>query len=81
MGERKRIAVKILDDMGIESLRTVDVTETMSQTIDHLIINGPYDKPKKYWLYDSETRLFKLVDGRRPAGYLEASEKKGSISL
>jgi type III restriction enzyme len=49
----------------------------MSQTIDHLIINGPYDKPKKYWLYDRETRLFKLVDGRRPAGYLEASEKKG----
>ena len=50
----------------------------MSQTIqDHLIINGPYDKPKKYWLYDRETRLFKLVNGRRPAGYLEASENKG----
>jgi type III restriction enzyme len=43
-------------------------------TIDQLIINSPYDEPKLHWSYDRETRLFDLKEGRRPAGYVVASE-------
>lgn len=45
-----------------------------SNKIDQLIINSPYEEPKHYWSYDRETRLFALKDGRRPAGYVVASE-------
>ncbi len=44
-------------------------------TIDKLIINSPYEEPKQYWSYDRETRLFSLEDGRRPAGYIVATER------
>lgn len=44
-------------------------------TIDQLIINSPYEEPKQYWSYDRETRLFSLKDGRRPAGYVVASQR------
>ncbi len=43
-------------------------------TIDQLIINSPYEVPARHWRYDRETRLFDLVDGRRPAGYMIASK-------
>lgn len=43
-------------------------------TIDQLIVNSPYEEPTKYWSYDRETRLFELKEGRRPAGYVVASE-------
>ena len=43
-------------------------------TIDRLIISKPYDEPKEHWLYNRETRKFRLEPGRRPAGYLVASE-------
>lgn len=43
-------------------------------SIDRLIINSPYEEPARHWLYERETRLFKLVEGRRPAGYVKASE-------
>jgi len=43
--------------------------------IDRLIINSPYIEPQKYWSYDSSTHLFDLLDGRRPAGYVIASER------
>lgn len=43
-------------------------------TIDRLIINSPYEEPQRYWRYARETRTFDLVDGRRPAGYVRASE-------
>ncbi|MGQ9675353.1 MAG: BPTD_3080 family restriction endonuclease [Chloroflexota bacterium] len=47
----------------------------MAQTTpDRLIINSPYDEPTQHWRYDRETRLFELVEGRRPAGYVVASE-------
>ena len=46
----------------------------MKSTIDQLIINSPYEEPKHYWSYDRATRLFALKDGRRPAGYVVASE-------
>ena len=43
-------------------------------SIDRLIINSPYEEPTSHWKYERETRLFDLVEGRRPAGYLVASE-------
>ena len=43
-------------------------------TIDRLIINSPYAEPVRHWRYDRETRLFSLEEGRRPAGYVVASE-------
>jgi type III restriction enzyme len=42
--------------------------------IDQLIINSPYEEPKQYWHYDRTSRLFSLAEGRRPAGYIIASE-------
>ena len=45
-----------------------------SNKIDQLIINSPYEEPKHYWSYDRESRLFALKEGRRPAGYVIASE-------
>ncbi len=42
--------------------------------IDKLIINSPYRKPSRYWEYHRETREFVLKEGRRPAGYVVASE-------
>jgi type III restriction enzyme len=44
------------------------------KTIDRLIINSPYEEPSRHWRYDRETRLFSLVEGRRLAGYVVASE-------
>ena len=44
-------------------------------TIDRLIINGPYEEPKKYWRYNPLTRGFSRERGRRPAGYLKASRR------
>jgi len=43
-------------------------------TIDRLIINSPYAEPARHWRYERETRLFDLVEGRRPAGYVVASQ-------
>jgi type III restriction enzyme len=43
-------------------------------TIDHLIINSLYEEPKHYWSYDRESRTFDLSEGRRPAGYVIASQ-------
>lgn len=44
------------------------------EKIGQLIINSPYEEPKYYWSYDRETKLFDKKEGRRPAGYLIASE-------
>ncbi|MCX9082869.1 MAG: DEAD/DEAH box helicase family protein [Candidatus Methanoperedens sp.] len=46
----------------------------MKSTIDKLIVNSPYEEPAHFWSYDRETRFFTLKDGRRPAGYVVASE-------
>lgn len=51
----------------------------MSATINQLIINSPYEEPKRYWSYDRETRTFTLKQGRRPAGYVRASESSKSF--
>lgn len=42
--------------------------------ITHLIVNSPYDEPKHHWHYYRETQKFSLEAGRRPAGYVIASE-------
>jgi len=44
------------------------------KNIDKLIINSPYVEPTRYWEYIRDTREFILKDGRRPAGYVVASE-------
>ena len=51
----------------------------MKSTIDKLIINSPYEEPNQYWSYERENRLFTLKDGRRPAGYIVASESSKSF--
>ena len=43
-------------------------------TIDQLIINSPYKEPGEHWKYDRESRLFSRLPGRRPAGYVVATE-------
>jgi len=47
--------------------------------IDHLIINSPFEEPKQHWHYDRNTRLFDIVPGRRPAGYVIASGESKSF--
>jgi type III restriction enzyme len=45
-----------------------------TKTIDQLIINSPYSEPTEHWKYDRESRLFNREPGRRPAGYVRASD-------
>jgi len=47
--------------------------------IDKLIINSPYAEPEQYWEYIRDTREFLLQQGRRPAGYIVASENSKSF--
>ncbi len=47
--------------------------------IDQLIINSPYDEPTEHWKYDRDTRLFTRTAGRRPAGYVKATEGSRSF--
>jgi type III restriction enzyme len=47
--------------------------------IDKLIINSPYEEPRLYWEYLRDTREFVLQEGRRPAGYVVASESSKSF--
>ena len=48
-------------------------------TIDRLIVNSPYEEPGQHWSYNRQTRLFGLAQGRRPAGYVIASEGSRSF--
>ena len=48
-------------------------------TIDRLIVNSPYEEPARHWLYDRNTRLFDLAEGRRSAGYIIASPDSGAF--
>jgi len=51
----------------------------MPKTIGQLILNSPYEEPSRYWSYQRETREFILKEGRRPAGYVRASESSKSF--
>ena len=44
------------------------------KSIDQLIINAPYEEPAQHWNYNREKRTFSRKEGRRPAGYVIASE-------
>ena len=46
----------------------------MVEQIEQLIINSPFEPPAHHWKYERETQQFKLADGRRPAGYVIATE-------
>ena len=48
-------------------------------TIDQLIICSPYEEPIEHWKYGRETRRFTREPGRRPAGYVRASEASKSF--
>ena len=50
-----------------------------STTIGQLIVNSPYEEPQRHWRYDRTVRRFDLVEGRRPAGYVVASEESRSF--
>ena len=51
----------------------------MPAGITHLIINSPYREPAQHWQYHRETRTFSLESGRRPAGYVIASDSSRSF--
>ena len=51
---------------------------TETSTIDQLIINSPYEEPTEHWRYHLETQKFSREEGRRPAGYIRATEKSKS---
>jgi type III restriction enzyme len=54
-------------------------THAPTATIDQLIISSPYDEPAEHWRYDRETRRFTREPGRRPAGYVRASDASKSF--
>ncbi len=41
--------------------------------IDRLIVNSPYEEPSQHWRYERVARGFGLIEGRRPAGWVETS--------
>lgn len=47
--------------------------------IDRLIVNSPFEEPKRHWHYHRERQKFSLKEGRRPAGYVIASESSKSF--
>ncbi len=47
--------------------------------IKNLIICNPYKMPTHYWRYDRSQQKFKKVTGRRPAGFLKASQSSKSF--
>lgn len=47
--------------------------------INQLIINSPFEEPTRYWSYERQSRSFTLANGRRPAGYVKASEASKSF--
>jgi type III restriction enzyme len=53
--------------------------QSPSATIDQLIISSPYAAPAEHWKYDRETRRFTREPGRRPAGYVRASDASKSF--
>ncbi|MBI4027680.1 MAG: hypothetical protein HY360_22020 [Verrucomicrobia bacterium] len=51
----------------------------MASGITHLIINSPFAEPKRHWLYERKAQKFSLMEGRRLAGYVIASESSKSF--
>jgi type III restriction enzyme len=51
-----------------------------NKSIDHLIINNPYEEPKEHWLYIRETKSFERRPGRRKSGYWRATVRNRTDS-
>ena len=51
-----------------------DAKSREQAAIGPLIINKPYDEPAEHWKYIRDRRMFSREPGRRPAGYLVASQ-------
>ena len=47
--------------------------------IDTLTITSPYAEPKQHWQYNRQEQSFHRAAGRRPAGYLTASQHSQSF--
>ena len=56
-------------------MRTIEkiTTHNPMRTIDKLIINSPYKEPAQHWYYHRTTKEFQRKDGRRSAGYMQAT--------
>lgn len=54
--------------------QTREESESRIDSDDQLIINSSFAEQTCHWVYHRESREFTLQDGRRPAGYLRASE-------
>ncbi|HEX8458645.1 MAG TPA: DEAD/DEAH box helicase family protein [Pyrinomonadaceae bacterium] len=52
----------------------------MPSGIDHLIINSPYEEPRRHWDYNHQRMAFELAEGRRPSGYTVASTERRLIN-
>jgi type III restriction enzyme len=50
-----------------------------TKRIEKLIVNSPFKEPEYYWSYDRSARQFELTEGRRPAGYVIATEGSKSF--
>lgn len=50
------------------------------QGIKHLIINSPYEEPRRHWKYNHHRMAFDLAEGRRPSGYTVASTERRLIN-
>jgi type III restriction enzyme len=48
-------------------------------TTNELIINRPYEMPKKHLKYNRDIRKFEIIEGRRPAGYVIATANSQSF--
>src|SRR5579864_8945741 len=47
---------------------------------DHLIVNSAFEEPSKHWLYDTRSERYSLRDGRRPAGFVRASDTSKGVN-
>src|SRR5437667_7211544 len=50
-----------------------------TESIEQRIITSPYEQPVEHWKCDRETRRFTRESGRRPAGYVRASDASKSF--
>ncbi len=50
------------------------------QGIEHLIINSPYEEPRRHWEYNPLRMAFELAEGRRPSGYTVASTERRVVN-
>ena len=52
------------------------MSSKFKEKIDRLIINYPFKEPDQYWEFDKTKGKHYIKEGRRPAGYVIASQSK-----